>query len=266
MAFSALQIDNRTYKGISNVILTQNSTNQVFALPTATGFVIDSGRNERTINNSNQLGENVFANSFNVESMPTLQLTYGVYNTEMYAIQENVKLETGMLEVKVPYKVKIPKTGMIEPATVGKFLYAITKDSISYGSIVVDNKSYEITRVAYDTFDDTVDDQFAVGDNGAFLFSQNLYDVNDPPFVNLEVETIIEGNYLGSVPIGDMRVNATLVTSNNTITYVQVPRAIVNTSGISFDAKAEGTTLNMRLATEGCRPFQLLETKEVVDC
>lgn len=263
---SSLRIDQRTFKGISNVILVQNSTNEVMALPTATGFVIDSGRSEREIKSRNQLGENAFANSFNVESNPTLQLTYGVFNAEMYAIQENVKLETGTLTVKLPYKFQIPKTGTHAAVSSGRFLYQIVEDAESYASIVKDKKSYQLTQVPYTGFDGATDDTYCVGDHGEFKFSNNLYNVNDPPYVNIETEADIAGNYLGSEPIGDMRISATLVDSNNMITYVQVFKAIVNTGGITFDPTSEGVTLNMRLAPEGCRAFQYLDTQDLVSC
>lgn len=263
---SSLRIDQRTFKGISNVIVVQNSTNDVMALPTATGFVIDSGRSEREIMTSNQLGEMAFSNSFNSAVNPSLQLTYGVYNAEMYAIQENVRLETGLLTVKIPYKFWIPKTGVHNPVATGRFLYQITEDAVSYASIVKDKKSYQLTQMPYTGFDDSVDDTFAVGDHGEFIFSTNLYNVTDPPYVNIETEAEISGNYLGSEPIGDMRISATLVDSNNMITYVQVYRAIVNTGGITFDPKAEGITLNLRLASDGCRAFQYLDTQDLVSC
>lgn len=263
---SSLRIDQRTFKGISNVVVVQNSTNDVMALPTATGFVIDSGRSEREVMTSNQLGEMAFANAFPNAVNPTLQLTYGLYNAEMYGIQENVRLETGLVSVKIPYKFQIPKTGTQNPVATGRFLYQITQDATSYASIVVDKKSYQLTQMPYTGFDVAVDDTYAVGDHGEFIFSTNLYNVIDPPFVNIETEAEIAGNYLGSEPIGDMRISATAVDSNNMITYIQVYKALINTSGINFDAKGEGITLNFRLASDGCRAFQILDTQDLVSC
>ena len=80
---SSIQIANATFKGIANLVITRNSDNVPFAFPKPSTFVIDEGRNERQINQRNDLGELSFAFSYPTEVFPTLQISYDVIQPEM---------------------------------------------------------------------------------------------------------------------------------------------------------------------------------------
>ncbi len=78
----------------------------------------------------------------------------------------------------------------------------------------------------------------------------------------------LTGNKLGGVAIGANRLDATLISSRNRVTFFTAYNAIPNIQGANLQPGSEQMGINFYLlnGSNSCRAWEIFETQKVVAC
>ena len=247
---------NRSNRGVSNIAITRKKDDLTFNLPKPSNIVLAANIEVKNTSSRDGLGNMSKLNTYQTSEMPTLQLSYGVNQLELYAFQKGYLMKSGTFTMTVARNVLVPLTGSIPAAAIGFFPNASLADiglnvptgipdptTASKTNIV--GQSIALTQVAYSPTAYTTEDQFGIGADGAVTFSTNLIGET----ITLRHPYTSAARTLSSELIGEVAIEYMITTSANTLTVVNIPSAIINPSGSSFDASGEGLTLNFDVLT-----------------
>lgn len=259
---------SRSLRGISNIAISRKKDDLIFNLPKPSNAVLAANVEVKSTSTRDSLGNMAKLNTYQTSEMPTLQLAYGVNQPGLYAFQAGYLMQTGTFTMTVARNVLVPLTALIPAATTGFFPYGTALDvgltppvgtpdptTAAYSNDVGD--SVALTQTAYSSTAYVADDQFGLGENGALTFSTNLIGQS----VTVKHPYSVQSRSLGSELIGEVSIDYTITTSANSLVVVNVPSAIINPSGSTFDASGEGVTLNFELLTPAgsCRAYTIYE-------
>lgn len=265
---SGLAVSNFSFVGLSNLTLTRNSDGLVMNFPKPMSFVLADNTANREQMTRTDSGRMSRINTYSISQNSELTISYSSVQPELIAFQLNKSMEpvTG-LEVNLPRTILVPNTGEIPGATLTTQLgYGIVADEPSTGSYTelfatpLEQENY----ATWNTWRTQTTPAFAVGENGALRFTNNL--VREQ--VTLSIPWTINASRMTESLLGDFQITATLVDSLNKVHFVYIPSAQVNPSGVSIDASAENFEFRFFLYTPGgrCTPYDLIQTGYTVAC
>ena len=255
MAVSQIVI-NRSNKGISNIAITRKKDDLTFNLPKPSNALLAANIEVKNTSSRDSLGNMSKLNTYQTSEMPTLQLAYGVNQLELYAFPIGYLMKSGTFTMTVARNLLVPATGVIPAATAGFFPVGALGDIGITNPVGVPDPttasktstvgaSVPLTQVAYSATPYTTEDQFGIGADGAVSFSTNLIGET----ITLRHPYTSAARTLSSELIGEVSIEYMVTTSANTLTVVNIPSAIINPSGSTFDASGEGLTLNFDVIT-----------------
>jgi hypothetical protein len=174
---SNVQAYGRTLRGIAGFALKRkDGSNEILHLPLPSDFTIETGAEEEAINAMNPLGQGITIGSIERAVKPTLSLTYGVHQPDIYEFIFGRRF-TAQIEKSICIKQYTVRASLVEPEVpVGSLGYGYPADLESCHAAVKDDfgQSYQLTRVPWaSTPGDT---EFAQGPNMAVKFGPNLVD------------------------------------------------------------------------------------------
>ena len=257
-------VANRTLKGISALACRRKSDNVILNFEVPMSFVVQDGREVRQQMTRNAVGEMALINLVPTQQVPMLTVTYPSVFIEKYVTSTDYQPEEASFNIKYTKYLQVPSGGVVAAVASGFYGFSVVEDASGYASKELNGVSVGLTQAAYVGFNNAIDDQFAVGDNGELLFSLNLVD----DYVTLAVDMTINGVGYSDLLQGEFEISATMVNSLNEITHFYAPNAIIDPSGRTLDSSAEQLELMFYLLTSGsqCRAYELVETKEKVVC
>lgn len=267
MAVSQVTI-NRSNRGISNIAITRKKDDLTFNLPKPSNATLAANIEVKNTSSRDSLGNMSKLNTYQTSEMPTLQLSYGVNQLELYAFQKGYLMKSGTFTMTVARNILVPSTGNIPAATAGFFPVGSladlgvtpvtgTPDPTTASKTNAQGQSIALTQVAYSPTAYTTEDQFGIGADGAVTFSTNLVDET----ITLRHPYTTAARTVSSELIGEVSIDYMITTSANTLTVVNIPSAIINPSGSTFDAAGEGLTLNFDVLTPAgkCTGYSLYD-------
>lgn len=265
---SGLAVSNKSFVGLSNLTLTRNSDGLVMNFPKPMSFVLADNTETRQQNTRTDSGKMSRINQYSIAQNSELTVSYSSVQPELIAFQLNKSMEpvTG-LEVYLPRTILVSNNGEFPGASLTTQLgYGIVADEPSTGSYTdlittaLEQESYS----TWNTWKTQTTPAFAVGENGALRFTDNLIRKQ----VTLSIPWTINASKMTESLLGDFQITATMVDSLNKVHFVYIPSAQVNPSGVAIDASAENFEFRFMLYTPGgrCTPYDLIETGYTVNC
>jgi hypothetical protein len=263
----SLLIQNRSFKGISNLSIRRIADNLVFNFPKPSGMVLNNPQEQRNIMSRSELGEQVLVGKYTTSRMPTMSVSFASVQPELFAFQGGYLMEKDTLQMAIPKIVRVPDSGIIPAATGTNVLgKGITANATAYAST---SETGNITPLTQNTFEGhatwrTTLNNFAIGADGAIAFSNNLVG----KIVTVVIPATITGSTISEILVGEVVIDCALVNSLNKITLLHVPSALIDPSNNALDANAEGLEMMFTMLTPPgrCTAFDLLETDFSVVC
>lgn len=197
---------------------------------------------------------------------PVLTLTYPGANLDLYAMSRGRTVERINLALFLPKQMKIRRS-LYPAATTGRMGFGVVKDAVS--SAATTDTGYDpiqLTQQPWDTFDATVNNTFAIGENFARKFSDNLVASNQViditvPLPSKSVRTVTEDT------LGFQSIQIMARSTNDSVTLIDIPSAKINPSGSKLDPKADSLELKFILSGLGvCEPYKVYELTDKVFC
>jgi hypothetical protein len=202
--------------------------------------------------------------------MPDLSIQYSYIQPEMIGFQIGNQMATGTFGTFAPRSLVVTKASY--PAAAEGYLFeGVTADPVTaQGSVIRAGLSTPLTRTAFAAFagvSPANDDSFAVGADGALMFSDNLVTNRDVVMLLLPISII--GIRLSDILIGPHSLYATLVNTENKLTFFEAFSVTPNLEGRSVDFGGEGGMelgLFLNNPPGECRAFQITDSQIRVGC
>lgn len=236
-----IQINTRTFVGISNLLLQRQSDGVIFSWPQPETFVLSTGITEVIQNGRDSLGRKVRTNTYVSEEMPELTVQYQYMHPELISFQVGKQMVTGTFDTFIPRSLVVRQAEY--PAAAAGFLFngVDVADVDAVGALNGASASYTdengisatLTRQTFASFDPSTEDSYAVGDDGALKFSENL--VAAGTLVTMLIPAPIEGARISETLVGPMRLYAIMVDTNGDTSIFEAPNVSANLSGRSVD-------------------------------
>lgn len=271
MAINPISIQYRTYKGISNLNILRKSDGILYSWPKPVTFVLQDGQEQVNQMTRNDLGEMSSINNFVTSRIPLLQIGYQQIQLEAFSFQTGFQATSGTFDVGIPRQVVVPSDGLIAAATVsGNAYFGMAADGLIgdlsdvFASINEDGLSVALTPVNWTGSQPTGTKEVAFGPDGALYFSADLVG----SVVSTRNPWNVDATTISSLLVGEVSIQAAMVDSNNKLSFLNVPTAIVDTAGTPFEPGADVLNINLRLIQEpgACLAYQLYETQQLVSC
>lgn len=267
-----LAINNRTFKGISNLSLVRLEDGLIWSFPKPVSFVLSTNLEQRIQSSRSETGEMVRVGAYPVSKMPMLEITYPTTQFELLSFAQGLIMkapEGANTKIAARYpKQVVAKTGGYPAAETGYWGFGIAADAgldatnpaeKSVASITQGNVTVPLTQVAYAADVVTGTLSFGVGANGALSFSQDLIDKQE--VINLSIPYEITGKQMSEEVVGPHSISATLVDSTNAVSLFYAPYISPDSSGVNIDPGAESFVLRafVNSLPGSCQPFNLIE-------
>lgn len=262
-----IALNNTTYVGMSNLTIQRLSDNVVYSFPSPADFVLSTGVAERPQMAKNDLGQTVRARSFAISQMPVLQVRYTHIRPEMIGF----RVGRQMTEEPVPITTHLPKLIQVTKNTYSAAEANLPATGVnpatSYGSKLDPStaNTVELPRDAdFATFDHTETNSFAVSPTGGLKFSNNLIG----QVVTLAIGYVSEAIKLSEQLIGDVKITAALVNTNNQVDIFEAGAATpaLDNAQIQFGGEGMDMAFNLNNIPGRCAPWDLYQTGIIVSC
>lgn len=269
-----IQINTRTYVGISNLLLQRQSDGVIFSWPQPETFVLNTGIAEQVQMGRDSLGRKVRSNTYVSEEMPELTINYQYVSGELVSFQVGKRMALGTFATMVPRSLVVRQASY--PAAAVGFLFdgVLATETEAAGVLAGASASYTdengistaLTRQPFATFAGATVDSFAVGDDGALKFSDDI--VAEQRLVTLLIPASIAGAKISETLVGPMRLYATLVDTNNKVSIFEAPNVSANLSGrsVSFGEGSLELAMYLNFLPGTCSSWSLIETPLKVAC
>jgi len=258
---------NRTFVGVSSLVIKRKSDNTVLNWPIPSTFNLDIGIEQRVQESRNNQARKVRASSYVAGEQPTLSISYSQIQPEMIGFSVGNQLATGTFATYIPKVLQVTKASY--PASTTGFLFfgVAADEALATASYTKDGVSTKLTREVFATFDGETDDTYAVGDDGAVKFSDNL--VSGQQVVTYLVPSDVTGLRISDVLVGTHEVYATMVDTLNQVSIFEAYAATPNLEGRSIDFGGEGgleISLFLNNPPGECRAWNLISLTDKVAC
>ena len=271
MAANIIAVQYRTYKGISNLNILRKADGVLYSWPKPVSFILNDGQAQVNQMTRNDLGEMSSINNFTNERVPMLQLGYQQLQLEMFSFQTGFTATSGTFDCGVPRQVIVPDDGLIAGATVAANAYfGMAQDGLVgdlsdvYASINDDGVSVNLTPVFWTGAQPAGPNEVAFGPDGALYFSSDLVGC----VVSLLNPYNVTATTISNTLVGEVEINVAMVNSNNRLTFLNIPAAIIETAGTPFEPGTDSFTINLRLIQQpgDCLAYAIKETQKLVSC
>lgn len=247
-----IAINTRTFVGISDLKIQRQSDGVVYSWPQPETFVLSTNVEQRTQTGRDTQGKMVRLNSYVGGEMPQLSIQYQYLQPEMVAFQIGKQLASGTFDTFIPRSLAVLK-GEYAAAALGYLYNGVdVLDAEAAGtlagasaSVTRDGISTALTRQPFATFAPATENSFAVGDDGALKFSNNL--VASQELVTMLIPSAVTGARLSEVFVGPLRVFATLVDTRNRVTLFEAFNASADLEGRSIDFNSGSVEISLLL-------------------
>ena len=259
-------VNNRTYVGISSLLMKRKSDNVVLTWPVPNTFVLNTNIEQRIQESRNSQGRRVRSGSYVAGETPDLTVSYSYIQPEMISFNTGNEQASGTFGTFIPRLIEVSQAAYPADATGFLFNGVTEDDATASASVTRAGISTELTRVAFAAFDGTTDDQWALGADGALAFSDNLVTAGD--VVAVLVPSDVTGIRLSDVLVGPHEVYATLVDTRNKVSVFEATNVTPNLEGRSIDFGSEGMEISLFLNNPPgtCRSYNIINTELSVAC
>lgn len=260
----ATQID-RTLRGIGNFVFYDEVNDKTLNLQKGINFSISHNPVQRRIPTTSSSGYSTFGDNFTVGYDYRFTMSQVVMQPEILQFRlANVFASVSNKVYKMPINLEVYNT-TIPAVTSGQFGYNIAEDATAQMSKTVANLSVPLTKVAYSSFDAGTDDTYAIGANGELRFATNLVTARARVAGFIEY-TVVSGLEYTSTPTSTFQVYATVVTTDNEVCVLNIPRVKPDYDGAAYNPTAESVDLPFFLVDVAGRnvPYDLIYTGEVI--
>lgn len=257
---------NKLYNGIKG-----KSTDAVFTdlnaspqrklvIPNAMVNNFNLGREVEEVFASSPLGEDVLVDIFVTQQNPTIGLTLPKKTPETLGMKMGYRFEQATeMDVKIAKNGILVKRNTYEAATTGFEGFGVTADANAFASYLDENDiSIPLTKATFANFDAAASTlSFAVGENGALKFSNDLID----KYVTYSIDAVYTNQGLELTENLFDRLGLQLIFIQNDLSLVQIeiPEVIIDPSDadISFEESTLPITLRPVFSGEGCTTFKM---------
>lgn len=262
-----IALNNRTYVGISNLVIERLSDHVVYNFPVPSDFVINTGVSERQQMGKNELGRTVRLRSYPVAEMPMLQIQYSHIRPELIGFKVGLRLSN-----PVSIATHIPKLRSIFKNTYTAAEFNLPTSGIvpsdTYASYISSaGISTALTRVSdFNTFDPTINNQFSISTTGGVKFSDNL--VNESAVISIAVGYTGTAVRMSETLIGDVKITAALINTDNKVDIFEAPLAtpMFDNASIQFGGEGMDLSFNLNNRPGQCQSWNLYQTTLEVSC
>lgn len=261
-----ITINQRTYVGISSLLMKRKSDGVVLTWPVPNTFSLNTNIEQRIQEGRNAQGRKVRTGSYVVGEMPELNISYNYIQPEMISFNTGNQQATGTFDTSIPKLIEVAKAEYAGDAT-GFLFEGVTEDNAATAaSVTRGGVSTALTREEFATFDGSVEDSFAIGADGALKFSDNLVAARE--IVAILIPHNITGIRLSDVLVGPHELYATLVDTRNKVSIFEALNVTPNVEGRSLDFGGEGMEISLFLNNlpGDCRSWQITNTELSVAC
>ena len=262
-------VNNRTYVGISSLLMKRKTDNVVLTWPVPNTFVLNTNVEQRIQESRNAQGRRVRSGSYVAGETPDLTVSYSYIQPEMISFNTGNEQASGTFGTFVPRLLEVAQASY--PADGAGFLLngVTVDDANAIGSVTRDGVSTALTRQPFASFDGASpanDDSYALGADGALLFSDNL--VTNKDVVAILIPHSVTGIRLSDVLVGPHELYATLVDTRNKVSVFEATNVTPNLEGRSIDFGSEGMEISLFLNNPPgtCRSYNIINTELSVAC
>lgn len=252
-----------TRKGIINLV--EEDTQLVLVMNRPTSMELDNGLGDnQPINELDSQGyETEVANNFGSRK-PTLNLTFGGRNLDITALSLDQKTEVATVTLRYPARQQILRQEY-NPSPVGKLGHRVKKDADTKAGFhnYETGESEILTQQIFDSFNPSIAKSFAIGENFARKFSNDLLSNNN--WVSLLPSADYAARSLSEAAIGFLEVWGLCFYTDDRTEIVSVPRCFINPEGAGL--KEGDTTVGLKVSGLGkCQPWNIFEIPDEVYC
>ena len=163
-------VNQRTYVGISSLLMKRKSDDVVLTWPVPNSFVLNTNIEQRIQEGRNAQGRRVRTGSYVAGETPDLTINYNYIQPEMISFNVGNEQASGTFGTFIPRLLEVSQASYAADAA-GFLLNGVTLDDPTVqASVTRDGLSTALTRQDFGTFDGTSpanDDSFALGADGA---------------------------------------------------------------------------------------------------
>lgn len=252
--------------GLTSVNITQLETNRNFCIKNPTGMSLEDNINYGEVTSRDKKGRETIINRIQKSYNPTLDLSFSGANFQLVALSNNREIENvSSLLLNLPYQV-IVSSPTLPPITNPKYPgYGIAED-VPVAASTVDSLgiSIPLTQQNFDTFSPTIQNSFAVGQNLALKFSNDL--VESKSVVTLEINQLLSG-YTVSKDLGMLRLSLLAINSLQRLAVIFIPYAQIISSG-KWDFSGENISIRFSLIVPPgkCEAYEIIQTDLIQEC
>jgi hypothetical protein len=264
-----ITVNQRTYVGISSLLMKRKSDNVVLTWPVPNTFVLNTNIEQRIQEGRNSQGRKVRTGSYVTGEMPELTISYSYIQPEMISFNTGNQQASGTFGTFIPRLLEVSRDSYAADAT-GFLLDGVAADAAgATASVTRLGVSVALNRQPFATFDGTSpanDDSFAIGADGALLFSDNL--VTNRDVVAILIPNTVTGIKLSDVLVGPHELYATMIDTRNKVSVFEALNVTPNIEGRTLDFGGEGMEISLfvnNLPGE-CRAWNVLNTELSVNC
>lgn len=270
-----IRINNRSYKSISRLNIEFLDDLIILNSPVPTSFQLSEGIEQREQKGKNDNGESVRLFSFPIARMGTLSVGYEHMQDELAAARLGVRLEERSYSTRYPLKLWVTKAEYAG-AEVGKLGYGLSEDvnigtvNAPRGSVTRGELSVAITQAVWANYSTwrATPRQFAIGENGALRFSDDILAAKD--VISLSVPVTGTVSLFSDRSVGTVRIEALVVDNLDRVHFVEVYNATMDLSDAGIDMGADTMDLKFFLNTPPgyCRSWNMItpKTNNLVAC
>ncbi len=262
-------VNNRTYVGISSLLMKRKTDGVVLTWPVPNTFVLNTNIEQRVQESRNAQGRRVRSGSYVAGETPDLTVSYSYIQPEMISFNTGNEQASGTFGTFVPRLLEVDRAEYAGDAAGFLFEGVTEDDANSSASVTRDGISTALTRQPYASFDGASpanDDSFALGADGALKFSDNLVTAGD--VVAVLIPHSVTGIRLSDVLVGPHELYATLVDTRNKVSIFEATNVTPNLEGRSIDFGSEGMEISLFLNNPPgtCRSYNIINTELSVLC
>ena len=266
----AVNIDDFGFKAVPRgLILTDNATGIINVVPNPSKFALNTGITELKKQAASQLGVKVTSTTVIASEEPIITLSFATATALVAGMIMGRKFA---LQSIVSYVAKnnvlLSANSRAGATTSGYEGYGITADIAgAKGAVFRANQNVALTYVTpYSTFSTSTTDSFAVGANGALLFSDNL--VGNPISYQIPLSAASRLALTADTAF-DYNVKVLFLDLANRVSLFEAT-SVKPVLGKTFDPSAESVDVELRVNYSGafCAPysFQYLAQNDVAFC
>jgi hypothetical protein len=265
-----INIDDFGFKSVPRcLVITDNATGIINVVPNPSKFALNTGITELKKQAASQLGVKVTSTTVIASEEPIITLSFATATAFVAGMLMGRKFALqSIASYLAKNNVLLTATTRAGALTSGQEGYGVTADTAgSKAAVFRDNQSVALAQLTFSGFDPTDNtDCFAVGTNGALIFSDNLlgspisYQIPLPAASRLALTADTAFDYNVKVFFLDLANRVSLFEATS----------VKPVLGKTFDPSAESVDVELRVNYSGafCAPysFQYLTENSVAFC